>query len=152
LALSLADAARVGEVVPTTAGSTYLEPAGAGEFAIEVFVPSSGLHEVWLGGSVRPSAELLIDEGEAGEVRQQLNTPGNYIDFGSVRLRRGRHVFAVRLGGPDLHPGSAGSDGPLGPLVISRPDEGKGLFTVAAARARSLCGKRWDWIEAYSTR
>lgn len=152
LALSLGGAARVGEVTPTAAGSTYLEPEGAGEFALEVFVPSSGLHEVWLGGSVRPSAELLIDEGKAGEVRQQLNTPGNYIDFGAVRLQRGRHVFAVRLGDPDLHPGSAGADGPLGPLVISRSDDGHGLVTVAPARARRLCGKRWDWIEAYPTR
>ena len=152
LALSLGDAALGGHVVPSTVGPTYLEPEGEGEFRIGAFVSRSGLHEVWLGGSIRPSATLLVDGRPVGEVRQQLNTPGNYLDFGPVRMRRGRHSFAVRVGGADLHPGSAGSDGPLGPLVISRPDEGHGLVTVSAARARSLCGKRWDWVEAYATR
>lgn len=152
LVLALGEAARVGDVAPTAAGATYLEPEGAGEFAVETFIPSSGLHEVWLGGSIRPSATLLVDEGKAGEVRQQLNTRGNYIGFGPVSLRRGRHTFAVQLGGADLYPGSAGSAGPLGPLAISSPGEGHGLLTVPAARARSLCGRRWDWVEAYSTR
>jgi hypothetical protein len=151
LALPIGDAARVGDLSPSPAGSTYLEPKGGGEFALEVFVPGSGLREVWLGGSIRPSATLLIDEEAVGEVRQQLNTPGNYIDFGPVRLRRGSHVFAVRLGGADLHPGSAGSDGPLGPLSISRP-ESPALVRVSPSKARSLCGKRWDWIEAYPAR
>jgi hypothetical protein len=152
LAFPLGDAARTGDIAPTATGTTYLEPEGAGEFAVEAFVPSSGLHEIWLGGSIRPSAVLLIDNGSVGEVRQQLNTAGNYVGFAPVSLRRGRHTFAVQLGGADLHPGSAGSDGPLGPLVISRPNEGHGLLTVPAAQARSLCGRRWDWIEAYSTR
>jgi hypothetical protein len=152
LALSLGEAALSGDVVPSTAGSTYLEPEGAGEFTLEAAVPSSGLHEVWLGGSIRPSATLLVDGREAGEVRQQLNALGNYIDFGPVRLRSGRHTFAVRLSGADWHPGSAGSAGPLGPLVIDKPNSDRGLVTVAAARAKVLCGGRWDWIEAYPTR
>lgn len=152
LALSLGSAALSGDVVPSAAGSTYLEPEGAGEFALEARVRSSGLHEIWLGGSIRPSATLLVDEGRAAEVRQQLNTPGNYIDFGLVPLRRGRRIIAVQLGGADLHPGSAGSDGPLGPLVIGRPAEDRPLVKVSPAGAKTLCGKHWDWIEAYSTR
>jgi hypothetical protein len=152
LALRLGDAQRSGGLVPSKAGTTYLEPSGAGEFALDVDVPRSGRYEVWLGGSLRPSATLAIDGEEAGALRQQLNTPGNYLNFGVVSLRQGRHRFVVAVGGPDLHPGSAGSDGLLGPLVIARPDKDPRLVRVETGQASQLCGKAWDWIEAVPSR
>jgi hypothetical protein len=147
LALALGSAARSGDLVPSPAGSTYLEPDGAGEFGLEAEVPRSGLYEIWLGGSIRPAATLFVDGRPVAVVRQQLNTPGHYLDFGSVRLDRGPHTFAVVVGGPDLHPGSAGSEGPLGPLIVAPAGGELSLKTVPASRARTLCAGAWDWIE-----
>jgi hypothetical protein len=148
VALPLGGAPRNGDVVASPVGRTYLEPQGAGEFALEAPLPSPGTYEVWLGGSLRPSATLFVDGRPVSEVRQLLNTPGNYVDFGVFDLARGSHTFAVTIGGPDLHPGSAGADGPIGPLIVSQPDDGSPLTSVSPSRARSLCGRAWDWIEA----
>jgi hypothetical protein len=152
IALRLVGARRSGGLSPSSLGNTYLDPAGAGEFELAADVPSSGRYEIWLGGSLRPAATLSVDGQPVSTIRQQLNTPGNYLDFGALPLRRGRHSFAVAIGGPDLHPGSAGSDGPLGPLVISRAARNPPLKRVPVSRARDLCGKPWDWIEAVPSR
>jgi hypothetical protein len=72
----------------------------AGEFGVEAEVPRTGRYEIWLGGSIRPLATLFVDERPVAAVRQQLNTAGHYLDFGSVGLTRGAHTFAVTMGGP----------------------------------------------------
>lgn len=152
LVLSLGKATHKGGLVGSAVGATYLQPEGAGGFALEESVPGSGMGQVWLGGSLRPAATLSVDGHRVSAIRQQLNTPGNYLDFGPIPLRRGHHTFAVAVGGPDLHPGSAGSDGPLGPLVVARPNQNPSLKVALPLRARSLCGKPWDWIEAVPSR
>jgi hypothetical protein len=153
LAFAIGRARHTGGLARTRAGATYLEPQGsAGEFTLPLNLPASGSYEVWLGGSLRPEATLSVDGEEVGSLRQQLNTPGNYLDFGTAKLSRGRHVLSVALGGPDLHPGSAGTDGPLGPLVLDRPGKDPPLRSFPPARAKSLCRHRWDWIEAIRPR
>jgi hypothetical protein len=105
-------------------------------------------YEVWLRGSLRPAAELSIDGEEVGEVRHELNNRGGQISFGRVALAPGEHQLALEVGGADLHPGSAGEAGPVGPLALA-PAGGSeaALVRVPAARARELCGRPWDWIE-----
>jgi hypothetical protein len=153
LAFSIGTAPHTGGFARTSAGPTYLEPTGsAGDFALPVQVPLDGEYEVWLGGSLRPGATLSVDGSERASLGQQLNTPGNYLDFGTVGLRRGRRILSVEVDGPGLDPGSSGSDGPLGPLVLSRPGARSRLLTVPSRRAASLCGRRWDWIEAEPSR
>jgi hypothetical protein len=152
LALPLGDAQRGGGLAPSAAGATYLDPNGPGEFALEVELPRAGRYEIWLGGSLRPAAKLRVDGEEEATLRQQLNPPGNYLDFGVLPLREGGHRVVVEIGGPDLHPGSAGSDGPLGPLVIARADGDRLLTRFAPQRAGELCGKSWDWIEVIPSR
>jgi hypothetical protein len=152
LALPLGESHHSGGLASSPVGATYLEPLGAGRFSIDVDVPERGTYEVWLGGSLRPAATLSVDGRPLGTLRQQLNAPGSYLDFGSLQLSRGNHAFALSLGGPDLHPGSAGSDGLLGPLVVSPVRGGSRLVHVDPSRARSLCGRGWDWIEAVPSR
>jgi hypothetical protein len=152
VAAALGQSRHSGGLVPSPLGATYLEPRGAGQFSIDVDVADRGLHEVWLGGSLRPAATLSVDGRPLSTLRQQLNAPGSYLDFGSVQLSRGNHAFAVSLGGPDLHPGSAGSDGLFGPLVVSRAEGGSRLIRLGPSRAASLCGGPWDWIEAVPSR
>jgi hypothetical protein len=153
LAFSLGGAQHSGGLARTSLGSTYLEPLGStGEFSLPVRVPVTGSYKVWLGGSLRPSATLTVDGRRQGSLRQQLNAPGSYLDFGTVRLARGRRDLSVTIGGPDLQPGSAGSDGALGPLVLSRAEGRSRLLTISSSRASELCGRRWDWIEAEAAR
>ena len=117
----------------------------------EVRVPRRATYEIWLGGSVRSGAQLFVDGQPAGEVRHELNNEGQYVRLGEAELDPGVHEVEVRIAGPDLHPGSAGQDGELGPLSMSSTDPAQTrLVSVPASRARSLCGRRWDWIEVAS--
>ncbi len=152
LALPLGDVELSGDIVPSEVGATYLEPQGAGEFALDVDVPQPGRYEIWLGGALRQSATLSVDAEEVGSVRHQLNTPGNYLAFGIVPLQKGPHRVVVEIGGPDLHPGSAGIDGLLGPLVLARPSGNPPLTYLPPEQAAQLCGRAWDWIEVVPSR
>ena len=123
-------------------------PRGAGELEAQVEVPDGGSYEVWLGGSVRPHAELRVDGEPAGEVRDQLNNSGQYVRLGEAELGPGTHLIEVRFDGADLHPGSGGTAGAIGPLVLSRADAAEArLVRVPPGRAQLLCGRDWDWIE-----
>jgi hypothetical protein len=123
-------------------------PAGAGSIVADVDVQREGDYEVWLGGSVRPSVDLLVDGREVGSVRHELNNQGQYVTLGSAALERGGHQVEVRFSGSDLHPGSGGQAVPVGPLVLSEADAADSrLVTVPAGDARELCGRPWDWIE-----
>ncbi len=114
----------------------------------EVRVPRPATYQVWLRGSMRPAAQLLVDGEPAGEVRHELNNEGGYVRLGSAELASGTHRVEVRIGGPDLHPGSAGDSGELGPLALSSTDAAETrLVSVSSDRARSLCRHAWDWIE-----
>ena len=56
--------------------------------------------------------------------------------------------MTLHFSGPDLHPGSGGAVFPIGPLVLSTAAGDAPVTVVSAARARELCGKRLDWVEA----
>jgi hypothetical protein len=123
-------------------------PRGAGTVTAEVSVRRPADYEIWLRGSIRPRAELLVDGRHAGEVRHQLENLGQYVRLGSARLVPGAHRVEVRVGGADRHPGSGGAAAAIGPLVLSSADPADAaLVRVDAAHARALCGHRWDWIE-----
>lgn len=124
-------------------------PEGAGILSTTVTVPAQGEYEVWLRGSVRPRTELLVDGVAAGAVRHRLNHDGLSVRLGEVDLAAGEHEVAVRLDDADLHPGSGGRGGSIGPLVLSRGDAADThLERVAVEDAEAeLCGRSWDWIE-----
>ena len=130
-------------------GRNRVLPRGGGEIRATVRVERPGRHEVWVGGSVRSRLELVVDGATVAAVRHQINSSGQYIRLGDVRLDRGTHELALRLAEPDLHPGSGGQPIALGPLAVSRAraDEAR-VEHVPAADASRLCGRRWDWLEA----
>ncbi len=126
-------------------------PRTPGTIAAEVGVPRAGDYEIWLGGSVRPRVEVRVDGEPAGTVRHLLNNEGQYVRLGAARMSAGRHLVEIEIADADLHPGSAGSAGAIGPLVLSAGDAAASrLIEVPAADARSLCGRAWDWIELAS--
>jgi hypothetical protein len=125
------------------------QPREGGQLVVSVHVRRAARYTVWLGGSVRPRVRLLVDGDAAGSVRHVLGHSGQYVLLGSARLSAGEHEIELDFGGADLHPGSGGAASSIGPLVLSAADPAETrIVRVDADRARRLCGRAWDWIEA----
>ena len=92
---------------------------------------------------------LEIDGEAAGEVRHQLNNLGQYVLLGESLARApARTPWRSGSAVADLHPGSGGAAGAVGPLVLYPAGAADAeLVEVAARDARRLCGRAWDWIE-----
>ncbi|MGB2875123.1 MAG: hypothetical protein WBB76_06570 [Gaiellaceae bacterium] len=146
---SLATATRP-EAIP------LVSPPPSGNVAVRVDVPAAGRYTAWLGGDWFGLASVSADGRRVGSRRGDLNWPGNYTDLGTVPLSAGPHVITLTYVTGGWHPGSGetrveGLYGPyrLGPLVLAPADNRRdSVETIPASRARSLCGRRLDWVEA----
>jgi hypothetical protein len=111
--------------------------------------PSPGRYGVWVGGSFRPRIRVSIDGRPVGNARDVLQWPGNFVRVGEAELNAGRHTFRLDEGSSDLRPGSAGAlPWGVGPFAVAPGTQARSVTYVEPARARSLCGKSLDWIEA----
>jgi hypothetical protein len=130
--------------------STYtFSPSGSGELDVEIEV-RGGAYELWLGGAVYGGLSLSFDLEEVASERASVENVGALNPLGTVDLAPGKHRLTVDYSGADLHPGSAGRPGEIGPLLLEAPESGDpGLTVVTPSAYRKLCGKRWDWVEAY---
>lgn len=108
--------------------------------------------EIWVEGSVRGLARLELDGEPIAERRHVLNNEGGYIPFGTVDPTPGSHELRVELEGADLVPGSAPDGSTPQRVVLRREPSADAMRAVPAAAARRLCGREWDWIEAFSAR
>ena len=125
-----------------------LYPKSSGTATGTVQLPGPGRYQVWLGGSIRSKMEVRVDGRRVGALRGILNNTGGYSRYGAIDLGPGEHSVALRYAGPDVAPGSAGQAYPLGPLVVATQTTPREVTYVPVAAARSLCGKKLDWIEA----
>jgi hypothetical protein len=123
-------------------------PPSSGTVAVRVIPPGAGPYRVWLGGDWFGLAAVWIDGGEVGSEREELNWPGLYTDLGSTRLSDRAHRFRLGYETGGLAPGSGGTPYSFGPLVLSGADAREPVQIVPPGRARTLCGRRLDWIEA----
>jgi hypothetical protein len=113
-----------------------------------VDVPAGGRHGLWLGGSFRDGLDVLVDGRRVSSLRHQLNNQGQYTPLGEADLSAGPHTVTLRFSGADLRPGSGGPPFQIGPLVLSTSTADLPVTVVTPANARSLCGRRLDWVEA----
>jgi len=125
-------------------------PHGSGTLEGDVSVPATGRYGVWVGGSFRGRVEVLVDGTAVGAARDRLEHLGQYTPLGALELRAGAHRVILRYAAGGLRPGSGGQPFGIGPLVLSRATADLPVTYVRPADARSLCGKRLDWIEAAS--
>jgi hypothetical protein len=131
--------------------SGLLYPNGHGDVNATVNVARAGSYRLSLGGSFRDRLRLYVDGRSVAEIRYRLNSGGDYTALGSALLSAGTHTVILRLGGPDLRPGSGGYPFGLGPLLLSTTTAAdQSVITVTPDAARTLCGKRLDWVEALS--
>jgi hypothetical protein len=126
-----------------------LYPRGSGDVLATIDVGRRAEYDLWLGGSFRDRLRAYVDGQRVADLRHFLNNGSLYTRLGRVALGPGRHTIRLRIDGPDLHPGSGGYPLGLGPLVMSTTTAADTAVTfIDAKNARSLCGKRLDWIEA----
>jgi hypothetical protein len=108
-------------------------------------LPRAGRYEVWLPGSFHGTLDVVIG-GRTLERRGELNWTGLSTSFGTVDLPRGAVTAGLVARGSDLRPGSSGPS-TIGPLTLTESID-RTLERVAPDEADTLCGKRWDWVEA----
>jgi hypothetical protein len=126
-----------------------LYPHGSGDLLATVDVPRRAGYVLWVGGSFRDRLRVYADGRPVAALRYYVNGGAAYTRLGRVLLTPGRHVVLMRVGGPGLHPGSGGYPLGMGPLLMSTTTAvGSPVTFVDPTSARSLCGKRLDWIEA----
>ncbi len=124
-------------------------PTGAETFPIALRAPAAGHYDIGIDGSFLGRLELFVGSKRVGDARHELNWPSQYEPLATVRLQRGENRLTLRYDGPDLHPGSAGPfPFGLGPLIVGRAEPDLPVAYLRPARARSLCGKSLDWVEA----
>jgi hypothetical protein len=134
---------------PDTELPGTLIPHGGGEVSLEAVVDRPGTYSLWLGGSFRRTATVVVDGHVAGTARDQLNNEGQWTPVGEAKLGAGRHSIALRYGGSRLAPGTGGLPFALGPLMLTTKTAADTPVTfVEPGQARSLCRLRLDWVEA----
>jgi hypothetical protein len=127
---------------------TIAYPPASGSVAVRAIPRSAGVYRVWLGGDWFGLASVSVDGREVGSKREELNWPGLYTELARVRLSADAQVFRLDYETGGLAPGSGGTPYSFGPLVLSPKDAREPVQILASNRARTLCGRRLDWIEA----
>jgi hypothetical protein len=122
-----------GTVVPMSPGEMKVQRRAAG-----------GRYRVWIRGSFGRPTSAFVDGREIGAAHE-VNTPGQWIEVGEVRLSPGEHEIVLVRPDSKLGPGDA-FRGELGPIALE-PARPPGRVTVAPRQATQLCGREWDWIE-----
>jgi hypothetical protein len=121
---------------------------GAGTVSLATGVPTAGRYALWLGGSFRRTVSAIVDGSDVGSVSDQLNATDQWTPLGAASLNAGSHSIALDYAGSRLAPGTGGFPFGMGPLVLSATTAELPVTYVHPSRARSLCGKRLDWLEA----
>ncbi len=124
-----------------------VDPGGPGSI-VTGFRATPGAYDIWLGGSFLGRFSVAVDGRPVGSARHQLEWSGQLVDLGTARLAGGSHRIELRYDDGGWRPGTHGlAPLPAGPLVVASAASPR-LVGVAPARARSLCGRRLDWVEA----
>ncbi|HZL48544.1 MAG TPA: hypothetical protein VFC30_05970 [Solirubrobacteraceae bacterium] len=132
----VADPGQAGAVLTTTGGHAQ----GV------LTVKGDGPYAVWVQGDFPRAADVYVDGRKVGSVSGS-NTPEQWLQAASLRLRPGRHLVRVfeAAGRAHFGPGEFGT-GLIGAVALQRQKPER-LQTVPLSRWRSLCGTVADWVE-----
>jgi hypothetical protein len=124
-------------------------PPLSGSLDVATNLPAGGRYTAWLAGDWYGNATVRVDGRKVGSKREELNWPGLFTDLGTIELSPGPHRVRITVDKGGWHPGSGGDSFSFGPLTLSlldtRRDE---VDSLPPSQARSLCGRRLDWVEA----
>jgi hypothetical protein len=125
-----------------------LVPHGGGSVTLSAAVARDGTYTLWLGGSFRRTVTAVVDGRDLGSATDQLNNTGQWTEIGTGRIARGSHAVLIRYGGSRLAPGAGGGPFAMGPVILATTTADLPVSFLRPAAARTLCGRRLDWIEA----
>jgi len=122
-----------------------------GRLSVGFELPASGRWELWLQGQFMPAVNVAVDGRALASIEGQLS--GNSLVAGAVppfavELSAGRHRLTVTRAGTSLAPGNGGS-AVLDSAFLTPAGDGMAapLSATSVAGWRSLCGRRYQWIE-----
>jgi hypothetical protein len=121
-----------------------------GHITADFRVPRAGVWNVWLQGESMPRVTVGVDGGGLGSIAGELSgspfNPDTMTPF-PVLLSAGAHSLTVSRGARSPAPGDGGS-ALLRAIFLTPAGAQETLVRTPAARWHSLCGRRYDWIEA----
>ncbi len=124
-------------------------PSGSGDLVVNVSV-AGGPYQLWIGGSIFGGLSISVDGHQVASERAVVAAERALTPLGTVDLAPGEHQIELSYSGASLYPGSGTSSYGIGPLLLDHsPQADLGTVTVTSGDYRQLCGKRWDWVEAY---
>ncbi len=132
-------------------GTWYLITS-AGRLRARLEIPHRGTWDVWLQGEFMRPVEIVLDGRRIGSIGGQGGGDAVVPETSSptpVRLAAGRHRLALELAGLSIAPGGGSSDF-LSAIFVTPAGAGalEHVRAVAPKAWRSLCGRRYVWIEA----
>ena len=110
-------------------------------------VAQDGSYDVGLGGSFTGKVTLKVDGKVVWSGGHQLNWTGNVTPAGPAQLNAGAHELTLQYEVNPLQPGAGSGPWPLGPVYVSLSDPDPAVQFVPPSQAKSLCGRRLDWLE-----
>jgi hypothetical protein len=129
---------------PNQAGAVYTNTGGHAEGVLAV--ERAGSYAVWVQGDFPRAVQVQVDGRTVGSVSGS-NTPGQWLQAATLRLRPGKHSVRVvkATGRRHFGPGEW-AVGTIGAVTL-QAQTGERLRTLALSRWRALCGHEADWVE-----
>ncbi|MGD0454665.1 MAG: hypothetical protein ABSB69_13795 [Solirubrobacteraceae bacterium] len=145
----LSDPHRSGGWVPDPAQAGAVTTVTAGQAEGTLIVAGGARYAVWVQGDFPRKVYVQVDGRDVGWVAGS-NTPGQWLQAASLRLRPGRHRVRIYADGGHRHFGPGewprGDAGTIGAVTLQR-EAPERMRAVPLADWRSLCGTQADWVE-----
>jgi hypothetical protein len=122
-----------------------------GSLSASFVLPRAGLWDVWVEGQIMPTVALGVDRHSIASIAGQLD--GNSLVSDAVppvavHLAGGEHQISVTRHGFSLAPGDGGQAVLHAIYLTPAATDPQGpLRTAAVDDWRSLCGRRYQWVE-----
>jgi hypothetical protein len=140
--------------LPVPRGWTVLpnDPAvfgtvGQGTLKTSLSVPSSGMYQLWLGGTFTRAVDVSVDGRPVGTLKNDIKYSGLAQSVGDVRLSAGPHQLTIARGGGSLAPGN-GAGGGIGPAALTAGTRlERPVRRLDPDDYRQACKRPVDWVE-----
>jgi hypothetical protein len=117
-----------------------------GEAERMVRLPETTTYRMWVKGDLPRSVSVTVNGRSVGSATG-ADTPGGWLEAGSVRLSAGSYKVGVVRPGGGLGPGNGSMQASIGAVALVAGQQPEQVKTVPLRSWRSLCGARADWVE-----
>lgn len=125
-----------------------LTPTAPGTLIARIRVDGGQRYALWLGGSFARGFQVSLDGRRLGQVEDQLQNLGQFIEVGQRRILPGIHTITLTYPQASLAPGSGAKETLLSAIVLEPLQvPASTILTVTPQHAGTLCGRSLDWIE-----